>query len=59
MIVDFDYDREKTKENVIAKLKAKHPEYNYAIIDDYDTSDLNLPSLRGRGFSGCKSLYES
>ncbi len=41
MIVDFDYDREKTKENVIAKLKAKHPEYNYAIIDDYDTSDIN------------------
>lgn len=41
MIVDFDYDREDIKQKVLHEIKAKYPEYNYQIIDDYDTSDLN------------------
>ncbi len=31
----------------------------YEDIEIIYTEELNLPSLRGRGFSGCKSLYES
>lgn len=39
IIVDFDADRNKVKEEVYRKLKEKHPEFNYIIIDDYDVSD--------------------
>ena len=39
MIVDFDADREKVKDEIISKMKDKHPEFNYCIIDDYDVSD--------------------
>ena len=39
IIVDFDGDRDKVKEKILAEIKAKHPEFNYMIIDDYDISD--------------------
>ena len=39
IIVDFDADREKVKEEIYSELKAKHPELEYYIIDDYDVSD--------------------
>ena len=39
IIVDFDADRQKVKEEIIKKLKAKHSEFEYIIIDDYDVSD--------------------
>ena len=39
MIVDFDADRNKTKEKVLGKIKEMHPEFDYFIIDDYDVSD--------------------
>ena len=39
IIVDFDADREKVKEEISAKIKEKYPEFNYMIIDDYDVSD--------------------
>ena len=39
IIVDFDADREKVKGEIISKIKAKHPEFDYIIIDDYDISD--------------------
>ena len=39
MIVDFDADRAKVKEEVLSKIQAKHPHFNYMIIDDYDISD--------------------
>ena len=39
IIVDFDADRQKVKEEIIKKLKAKHNEFEYVIIDDYDISD--------------------
>ena len=39
MIVDFDADRAKVKEEVLSKIQAKHPQFNYMIIDDYDISD--------------------
>ncbi|MBE6507879.1 MAG: cation transporter [Methanobrevibacter sp.] len=39
IIVDFDADREKVKNEIISKIKAKHPEFDYIIIDDYDVSD--------------------
>ena len=42
MIVDFKHDREEIKGKVLSEIKAKHPEYNYIIIDDYDTSDINI-----------------
>lgn len=42
MIVDFEYDREEIKEKVLSELKNRHPQYNYMIIDDYDTSDINI-----------------
>ena len=41
MIVDFDYDREEIKSNVLKEIKKRHPKYDYIIIDDYDTSDIN------------------
>lgn len=41
MIVDFDYDRSEIKEKVLSEIKERHPQYNYMIIDDYDTSDIN------------------
>lgn len=39
IIVDFDADRNKVKEEIYAKIKEKHPEFNYILIDDYDISD--------------------
>ena len=39
IIVDFDADRQKVKDEISEKLKAKYPEFNYMIIDDYDVSD--------------------
>ena len=39
IIVDFDADREKVKEEILSKIKAQYPEFNYLIIDDYDISD--------------------
>ena len=39
IIVDFDADRNKVKAEVYRKLKEKHPDFNYIIIDDYDISD--------------------
>ena len=39
MIVDFDADKDKIKDEVLSKIKNKHPEFEYIIIDDYDVSD--------------------
>lgn len=39
LIVDFDSDREKIKSEVLDKIKSKHPQFDYIIIDDYDISD--------------------
>lgn len=39
MIVDFESDREKIKSEVLDKIKSKHPQFEYIIIDDYDISD--------------------
>ena len=39
MIVDFDADRQKVKDEVLEKITSRHPEFNYMIIDDYDVSD--------------------
>ena len=39
IIVDFDADRESVKEKILSEIKAKHPEFNYVMIDDYDVSD--------------------
>ena len=39
IIVDFDADRDKVKNNILDEIKNKHPEFKYVIIDDYDVSD--------------------
>ena len=39
IIVDFDADRDKVKEEICLKIKQIHPEFDYIIIDDYDVSD--------------------
>lgn len=39
IIVDFDADRNKVKKEIYEKIKQKHPEFNYVLIDDYDISD--------------------
>ena len=39
IIVDFDADREKVKKEVLSKIQAKYPEFEYILIDDYDVSD--------------------
>ena len=39
IIVDFDADREKVKQEILEKIKAKYPQFNYCMIDDYDLSD--------------------
>ena len=39
IIVDFDADREKVKNEILEKLKAKYPEFTYYIVDDFDISD--------------------
>lgn len=39
IIVDFDADREKVKQEILEKIKAKYPQFNYCMIDDYDISD--------------------
>ena len=42
MIVDFDYDRKEIRQKVHDEIRSKHPEYEFMIIDDYDTSDMNI-----------------
>ena len=39
IIVDFDAKREQIKSEIIEKIKNKHPEFEYFIVDDYDISD--------------------
>ena len=39
IIVDFDADRNKFKNEILEKLKSKYPEFTYIIVDDYDISD--------------------
>lgn len=39
IIVDFDAEREKVKDEILGEIKSRHPEFNYVIIDDYDISD--------------------
>ena len=39
IIVDFDADRQKVKNNILNEIKSKHPQFKYIIIDDYDISD--------------------
>ena len=39
IIVDFDANRDKVKEEVCKRLKERHPDYEYILIDDYDVSD--------------------
>ena len=39
IIVDFDADRQNIKNEILNKIKAKHSQFNYFIIDDYDVSD--------------------
>lgn len=39
MIVEFSANREEIKQKVLDEIKAKHPQFNYYIIDDYDISD--------------------
>lgn len=39
MIIDFDANREKIKDEILSKIKEKYPKFNYVIIDDYDISD--------------------
>ena len=39
IIVDFDADREKIKKEIYDKIKSKHSQFNYCMIDDYDISD--------------------
>jgi divalent metal cation (Fe/Co/Zn/Cd) transporter len=39
IIVDFDADREKVKQEILEKIKAKYPQFDYCMIDDYDISD--------------------
>ena len=39
IIVDFDADREAVKDKILKEIKAKHPEFNYVMIDDFDVSD--------------------
>ena len=39
IIVDFDADRDKVKNKILEEIKAKHPQFTYYMIDDYDISD--------------------
>ena len=39
IIVDFDANREAVKEKILNEISAKHPEFKYHMIDDYDVSD--------------------
>ena len=39
LIVDFSADRKEIKEKILDEIKSKHPQFNYAIIDDFDYSD--------------------
>lgn len=39
IIVDFQANRENIKDEILFKIKAKYPEFDYFIIDDYDISD--------------------
>ncbi len=39
IIVDFDADRDKVKNEILDEIKSKHPEFTYQMIDDFDVSD--------------------
>ena len=39
IIVDFDADRKKVKDEILKEIKELYPEFNYIMIDDYDVSD--------------------
>ena len=39
IIVDFDADRDRVKDEISRKIKEKYPEFNYTMLDDYDISD--------------------
>ena len=39
IIVDFDADRDRVKNEILNEIKKKHPGFDYYIIDDYDVSD--------------------
>jgi len=39
IIVDFDANREEVKNKILDEIKAKHPQFTYVMIDDYDVSD--------------------
>lgn len=39
IIVDFDADRDRVKDEILSKIKSKYPDFNYLIIDDFDVSD--------------------
>ena len=39
IFVDFDADRNRIKNEILEKIKAKHPQFEYTMIDDYDISD--------------------
>ena len=39
IIVDFDADRKKVKDEILKEIKEIYPEFNYIMIDDYDVSD--------------------
>ena len=39
IIVDFDADREKVKDEILKEIKALHPDFDYIMIDDFDISD--------------------
>ena len=39
LIVDFDADRQRVKDEILSRIQSKYPEFDYMIIDDYDISD--------------------
>ena len=39
IIVDFDADRDEIKDKILKEISAKHPQFKYYMIDDYDVSD--------------------
>lgn len=39
IIVDFDANRDETKDKILKEIKALHPDFEYIMIDDYDVSD--------------------
>ncbi len=39
IIVDFDADRNRIKNEIMDEIKSRHPQFDYQMIDDYDISD--------------------